>query len=380
MPEPTPAVVTVVVTATPPPTVEPTQTPYIVIKEVIIVVVATPTPGSDSDAALMQPAATPVPALSPALTGAIVTSTSILTPEPSPDDLAASVTIEPLERVARYLLSQGIHSVRVSSVMKVPLEIRVKDGERINIPLTNVVNSSLPEYDAGGDFIIDVNLDALAQGQWVLKAIGSVNTLGNVQTIEAVQIHNQIWQRRGATAWEKRTLSPREAGLPLASVSIPFDDSEQGIALGELVTLMLAQLGDDYSALLHPDAEAISEWQYLGSRTRDGMVQHGIRRQTEQNQTSALASIFAFLEGTDLRGTIPSGLLEQLLQHIETVETIWFEADTGRIADSEHQILSRADVAMSLLGKQRTLETHIGVVATGEYQYFPATFLIQPPN
>ena len=361
---PPPIVINIVVTATSVPTIEPTQTPYVIIREVTVVVTATPMPSGDRTAEPAQQAATPTPSATPKPPG--VRSTSVIAQPPS--------------YVAEYLLSQDIHSVQISSLMEVPLEIWVKDGDRVDTSLTSMVNAALPTYDTGGDFIIDINLDALAQGQWVLKAIGSVNALGDVQTVEVVQIHDRVWRRHGSGAWEQSTLSPAEAAFPLTGVSIPLGDSEQGIALGELVARMLSQIGEDYSALSQADALSSSGWDYLGSRTEDSVVLHGIRRQTEQNRISALASILAFLESTELGNEIPSGTLEELLQHVQVTETIWFEAKTGRIVSSEHQILARTDVSTVLLGKPRTLETRIGVIATGEYQYFPATFLIQPPK
>lgn len=387
--EPTPVVIIVVVTATPTATAAPTQTPYVIVREVTVVVTATPTPSRARST--MEP-----PEL-PSTSGPKASATfSPSTPEATPTPTSASIpavqgaseeTPSPSKAaqepaaVAEELLSQGIHTMQISTIIDVPLEIQVATGSStLDAVLTKQLTRSLPAIDAGADLVIDISLDDLARGRWVLKAIGSTSALGNLQTTEVVQIHETIWHRTGGDGWMQQTLSADEASLPLAGIALSLGDSEQSITLGDLVLLMFAQLGSDYESALHSEAGEPSEWQYLGRRTEDDGVLHGVHRQTELLQAPVLEAILSYLKLSELSDTIPEGVLDQLLRDIQSNETIWFEEENRRVTHTEHQVISKAVTLVSILGGEGTAEIRTGVTTAGDYLYFPGSLRIQPPG
>jgi hypothetical protein len=223
--QPTPVVVTrevtriVVVTAT------PTHTPLIVEKIITVTVVVAATPAIET----VVSEETPLAATTPVATEQMLdmgTATSIPnspTGQPSPKVQPPAVVdgmddplvgLAALSEIARAMQSQGIHTLRLTIDLSVPIEATVRDQQQVDEGLTNLVRNELANYKVQGNYVIDISVDDLAQQKWVIDALGGVVGLASEEVTELRQNGDRIWEKDMGGEWSLREFTPDEALLP----------------------------------------------------------------------------------------------------------------------------------------------------------------------
>jgi len=391
---PTPVVVTREVTRIAVVTATPTQIPVIVEKVITVTVVVAVTPAIEIETVVPEetlPTATTPVATEQVLDEGIATSvpvpdTPTATPLPEPQSPTIVdalddpiVGLAALSKVAKAMQSRGTHTLRLIMKLAVPIEVTIKNQQQVDEDLTRRVRSQLHKYDIGGNYIIDISVDDLAQQKWVIEASGGVVGLGNEDVAELRQNDDEVWEKPTRGEWSLRRLAPDEALLPLGNSLVEIDAYTHAWNLSDLIVDALRPL------LLAVDREQSMTDQKHGWITVTDILSTDrlfleVQRERAMSSSSNLKIIAASLANSGLSTFVDPVAVTHGIQQTTSVEKAWLTPDTWLVDHSQVEIQGKGVIEFTYLWQQRLLDAIVILKTDNSFEYLPSMTVVTPPE
>lgn len=348
------------------------NTPGVVTQEVTRIVVATPTTYS---------------LIAPESTEAATTPPVLITPEsPSPtveptemplieDELdTPPLGLQVLSEVAEVLLSQGIHTLRLTIHLSAPVDIVIRNGQQADESLTRLVADQLAEYEVEGDLIVDISVDDLAQQRWVIKALGGVEGINTEEIVEVWQNGDTVWERPANGEWTQRTLSEDEAMSPLANSFVVIDNYTHGINLSDLVVDALRPV----LATRNADGSTWEEhgWTTLGAAS-EGFIE--IRRERALSTSNNVRAIIAALTNSGISAYVNPADITHGIQDYSSVEMARLTPENHLPSEGQSDERGTGAVEFSYMGQVRTMLGVVTLRSENVYEYLPIITRVSSP-
>jgi hypothetical protein len=354
--QPTPSVVIQEVTRVVVVTATPTYTP--------VIIVVTATPGSEIAASEGTPIAAPSPEGQPP---AVVDGM---------DDPVAGLAA--LSEVAKAMQSRGIHTLRLTMDLSVPIEATIRDQQQVDENLTSLVRSELSNYTVQGNYIADISVDDLAQQKWVIEALGGISGLGSEEIVELRQSGDKIWEKDMEGEWSARELTPDEALLPLGNSLIAIDAYSHALNLSDLVVdalrpLLLVENGEQSEVNQNYGWTAVT-----GAPSTDGLLE--MRRERTMSSSSNLKAVAASLANSGLSTYADPADVTNGLQQITSAEKAWFVPDTRLVDRSQVEVQGKGVIEVTYLMQQRFLDATVTMSTANSFEYLSSATIVTVPE
>jgi hypothetical protein len=384
--QPTPVVVTqevtrlVVVTATP--------TPTSIIKVITVTVIVAATPATEVEEMPSKAVTTAtVPAEQLPNSETVTSIPDLQTITSAPPEVQSPTIVDGLDdpvkgllelsEVAKVVQSQGIHTLRLTMDLSVPIELTVRDQGQVDESLTNRVRSELHNYDIYGNYIIDISVDDLAQQKWVIEALGGVVGLEDEEILDLRQNGDKIWEKPVGGEWSLRDLPESESVLPLGGSLAAIDSFSHALNLSDLVTdalrpLLLARNGE------HDGIAQNYSWTVVNGTPSISFVE--IQRTRESSSSDNLKAIAASLANSGVSVFVDPAAVANGIERVTSVEKAWLNPDTRLVDHSQVEVHGSGVVEVTYLMQQKMLDATLILNTSNSFEYLPSTTVVGAPE
>jgi hypothetical protein len=382
-----PAVVTQEVTRVVVATATPTSPSIVVEKVVTVTVIVATMPANELEGTALA-ATTPIAteqvlggeAATPVPDSPIVAPTLGMQPSAVVDGLDdPTVGLAALSEVAQAMQSQGIHTLRLTMDLSVPIEATVRNEQQVDENLTSLVRNQLSNYDVQGNYIIDISVDDLAQQKWVIEALVGVVGLGSEEMTELQQNGDEVWERPIGGEWSSRRLAEDESLLPLGNSLVTIDAYSHALNLSDLVVDALRPL------LLAGDGEPLATDQDYGWKRVDGVPSTSVsflevQRERVVSSSNNLKSVAASLANSGLSTFVDPAAVTNGIQQITSFEKAWLVPDTCLVSHNQVEIQGKGVIEATYLMQRRLMDATVILSTNSLFEYLSSTTIVTAPE